>query len=511
MVPDPEIAPALNALRLRGVSVVAALDAATGALLAAAESAVGPGIGVIASGAGPSAAAIAPVAAQAQLERRALIVITIEPDGAQARSAVRRALDLRALFASVSKGSYRLTAENARELVPLASRLATTHPRGAVHLRILSDELAKTAQPARAQTLSGAPTASKDHESLFQQAATMIAGARRILLLVGPEVEEARAETAARILAHQWGAPVAVTPMAKGAIPETDPAFAGVFGGLGDHPVVELIEQSDLVVGFGVSSADFVRPWRSSVPTIHLSQSAGADPGFPADVAIAGPLNAVANELPRQSGSPGSSEVFAARSRRRIQEWAERSGGDPSAVTPQLVIAETRRLASSDVPLAVETDAAGLLAAQLWSVTAPGTFLISNGLGLPGSGLALAIAAARARAGETTAWLGLDSSLLARTHALAHLRDVAASVPLLVIDQGLHVGLVESQEAAGYPRLASEYSTPNLEALASAYSLDYTRVRSVDDLRSALATAFTAGHPTLVDIVGDRDFWWRAS
>lgn len=511
VVPDPEIAPVLNALRLRGVTIEPALDPCAAAMLAAAESAVGSGTGVVVSGAGPSAAAIAPAAAQAQLERRALIVVTIEPNGTQARTSARRALDLRGLFASVSKGSYRLTSENARELVPLAWRLATTHPRGAVHLRVQADEFTRPAPPARAQTLSGPPVAPDDQGSQLQRASALIAGAHHILVLVGPEAIEARAETAARLLAQQWDAPVVVTPMAKGAVPETDPAFAGVLGGLGDHAVVELIEQSDLVVGFGVSSADFVRPWRTSVPTMHLSQSAGADPGFAAEVALVGPLNALANDLPRQSGSPSGGEALAAQTRRRIQDWAERSSGEPSAVTPQKVVAEMRRLASSDVPLAVETDAAGLLAAQLWSVTAPGTFHISNGLGLPGAGLALAVAAARLRPGAATCWIGLDASILARSHLLDHLRGIEASVPLVVIDQSLCVALVEAQESAGYPRVASDYASPNFEALAGTYSLDYTRVRSTDDLTSALAAALTAGHPTLVDVVGDRDLWWRIS
>lgn len=511
VVPDPEAVDALNAFRLRGLTIVPTPDATAGTMLAAAESAVRQAPGVILSGSGPSAAEVAPAAVQAQIERRALIAITIEPNGRQARSTARRTLDLRGIFASVSKGSYRLSADNATELVPLAWRLATMTPRGVVHLRVLSDELTNTVPPARGQAHPPAPPPNGEYDALLRQAAEMITSAQRITLLLGPETIEGRAETAARLLAEQWSAPIVVTPMAKGAVPESDPFFAGVYGASGDHPIVELIEESDLVVGLGVSSADFARPWRTTVPTIHLTQAGGPDAGFPAEVVLLGPLNALANDLPRERSAGDNAEARAGQTRRAVQAGLLAREPNDALLTPRRVLDELRRVAARAIPLAVETDAAGLFAAQAWSVSEPGDFLMSNGLGLAGSGLALAIAASGEQTDEPVAWLGLDTSLAARPSLLAHVRDLGHSLPLITINQGVHVELRRAQESAGYPLAASEYQPINLEALAGAYGISYSCVRVVTDLGSTLATALTADRPVLVEIAGDRDRWWHLS
>ncbi|MDI3339743.1 MAG: thiamine pyrophosphate-binding protein [Sphaerobacter sp.] len=508
VVPDPEVATLLNTFRLCGVVTLTTPDATAGTLLAAAESALHGGPGVVVTGSGPSAAAIVPAAAQAQIERRPLIALTVEPNGHQSRLAAQQTLDLRAVFAGVSKGSYRLRADNARELIPLAWHLATTPPRGVVHLRVANAELTTAPAPIRGQAHPPAPPPNGEHASLLRRAADLVRAARRIVLLVGPDAVAARAETAVRLLAEQWGAAVVVTPMAKGVVPETDPAFAGVLGGLGDHPILELIEDSDLVVAFGVTSADLVRAWRTTVPTILLTEN-GPDPALPAEVTLVGPLNAVANALPRQAGDAGDGERRAALTRRSVQDALGYAAPDRHPLTPQHVIAELRRLAAADVPLAVEADLAGLLAAQLWRVTAPRTFLLSNGLGLPGSGLALALAAALHRNGQPVAWLGTDGPLAVRPGLLAHFGGLAIAAPLVVINQGVHTELRREQEGAGYPHLGSEYPPLPGAVLAALYDLAYARAETFDELTGALAAAFTVKHPTLLEVIAERDFWWR--
>lgn len=506
-IPDPEIAPALNAFRLRGVAIVATESGTAGGMLAAAEDAVHGGVGVVISGAGPGVAEIGPALIQAQVSHRALIALTIEPDGDEYRPSPRGTLDLRTIFASVSKGSYRLTAENARELMPLAWRLASAPPRGPVHLRVHSDEMSKSARGGGGQ--SHAPVSSNgERAALVHRASEMVAAANRIMLLAGPEVLEAQAETAARLLAEQWEAPVAVTPMAKGVIAETHLLFAGVYGGLGDRAIRDLMAQSDLIVGFGVSSADFVHRWRHTGPVIHLTHTGSADPGFPADVVLSGPLNALANQLQRQPARLDHGETRAADTRRAVHE-AVFGPVDERALTPQEVIEQLRRLAPAGMPLAVEADLAGLLAAQLWTVTEPERFLINNGLGLPGSGLALATVAALTHPQQDVLWLGIDTALAARPGFLSYLRELDANVVLIVINQGVRVELLQAQERAGYPPVASDYPPLNFEALAGMFGLNYSRVRSSIELRSALPEALVAGRPVILDVIGDRDSWWR--
>jgi acetolactate synthase-1/2/3 large subunit len=336
----------------------------------------------------------------------------------------------------------------------------------------------------------------------------MIATANHIMVVVGPEVLEARAETAARLLAEHWETPVAVTPMAKGVIAETHPLFVGVYGGLGDRAILDLMEQSDLIVGFGVSSADFAHRWRHTAPVIHLTHSGSTDPGFPADIVLSGPLNALANQLQRQPARLENGEARARETRRAVRRGLL-GRIDERALTPQEVVEQLRPLAPVDTPLAVEADLAGLLAAQLWTVTEPGRFLINNGLGLPGSGLALATVAALTHPRQGILWLGLDTALAVRPGFLSYLRELDANVVLIVINQGVRAELLRAQERAGYPPVASDYPPLNFEALAGTFGLNYSRVRSNAELRSALPEVLVAGRPVILEVIGDRDNWWR--
>src|SRR5207244_4304402 len=67
---------------------------------------------------------------------------------------------------------------------------------------------------------------------------------------------------AVRRFVEALGAPVFVTPKAKGMLPEDHPQFFGVCAGLaGDAVIVEFLEKADLLVGVGFDPVESDKLW----------------------------------------------------------------------------------------------------------------------------------------------------------------------------------------------------------------------------------------------------------
>ena len=95
-----------------------------------------------------------------------------------------------------------------------------------------------------------------------------IAAARRPLLFVGLGARELEAERLLVGVAERLGAPVVVTPKAKGHFPADHPLFAGVHPAYQSEPVKELLRRADVVVGIGLDPVEMLRPWPFEAPVV---------------------------------------------------------------------------------------------------------------------------------------------------------------------------------------------------------------------------------------------------
>lgn len=100
-----------------------------------------------------------------------------------------------------------------------------------------------------------------------------LAAAERPLVIVGAGTRWDNAPALRRWL-RAWGLAFGVTPKAKGIVDETDPAFVGVFGGMAlDGLMLQALEASDLVVGFGFDPVEVDKTWHAAVPMLWILES----------------------------------------------------------------------------------------------------------------------------------------------------------------------------------------------------------------------------------------------
>jgi len=83
------------------------------------------------------------------------------------------------------------------------------------------------------------------------EAAALLAGARRPLVVVSSGIASARAWDELRALAEEFALPVCTTFAGKGAFPEDHPCYVGVAGRFGDEHSVEAARACDVLLSIG--------------------------------------------------------------------------------------------------------------------------------------------------------------------------------------------------------------------------------------------------------------------
>ncbi len=95
-------------------------------------------------------------------------------------------------------------------------------------------------------------------EAAVAAAANFINGRKKPVILIGPKLRAAKAESAALALAEALGCPVAVMAAAKSFFPESHPQFAGIYWGEISSPATrEIVDWSDGLIGIGTLFNDY--------------------------------------------------------------------------------------------------------------------------------------------------------------------------------------------------------------------------------------------------------------
>ncbi len=203
----------------------------------------GPGATNLVTGLGQAKAAYSPVVSIA---------------GSLASSHVYRdafqEVDQQALFTPITKKTWTATsADRVPEMVREAFRVAMTPRRGPVQLNLPRDVLSaqaefdsfQTPETYRSQSLPAAPA------EAIAQAAKMLAGASRPVIIAGGGIKNTGGQVQALALAEALNAPVVTSPGHGDAIPFGHPLNAGQMGPRGNIVASRLVREADVILALG--------------------------------------------------------------------------------------------------------------------------------------------------------------------------------------------------------------------------------------------------------------------
>jgi len=254
--------------------------------------------------------------------------------------------------------------------------------------------------------LPGFNAGAKPHAKTVQEAARLLATARRPVLYVGGGVIRAGASAGLRKLADVSGAAVVTTLMARGAIPDSHPQQLGMPGMHGTVPAVAALQKADLVVALGARFDDRVTGRLESFAPNAVIVHADIDPAEigknrAVDVPIVGDLKDVfADLVPAleqehiKHGKPDLEAWWA-----QLDDWRRTyplgfTATQDGLSSPQHVIQRLGEL--NDADSTIYTSGVGqhqMWASQFITYEHPNTWINSGGLGTMGFSVPAAMGA----------------------------------------------------------------------------------------------------------------------
>jgi acetolactate synthase-1/2/3 large subunit len=379
---------------------------------------------------------------------------------------------------------------------------------------------------------------------LIAQAGELLAQAERPVIVAGGGVIAAAAWGELRQLAELLGAPVVTTMMGKGAFPEDHPLSGFHGGSKGTTCGNALTRSADVLLAVGMRFADeSTSSYRQGVtyaipPTrlIHLD----IDPteigkNYPVAVGVVADARAGLAALlawlranGRGQASPLRSSYFAEIQCRRA-EWLAQvrrlATANHTPVTISRLIAELRAFLDRD---AIVLTSSGNVQAQWFQeamVYEPKTNLTAGGFSTMGWTVPAALGAKLAAPQRQVVGLVGDGDFLMTAQELATAVQYDLPVVYVVANNLGWIAIRDLQAAVcGEERaIGAEFLkdgspiSPDLAALARAFGCYAERISAPGEVRPALARAFAAGVPAVIEVLVERRYplsgspavgWW---
>lgn len=499
--PGGEVVDLIEGFREAGLAFVLTRHETPAAFMAEAMASASGIPGACIATLGPGATNLVTGVAQAYLDRAPLIAFTGQLPDDRVEGTTHQNLDLRALFAPITKWQARLTQSNAADVIDRALFEALRPRRGPVFIEVPSDVPRQAAAP---QDAVPPGVASRGRSSVSaaidrvaaERAAELLRESKRPLILAGLDGNDSAVAVSLLYLAEDWGIPVMVSPKAKGVFREDHPLFLGTIEMLGTAKLYEYVDDSDLVLMIGFDPVELDRDWRASAKVIHIGLSPNEDRQYDSAVEVVGPLRDAIDVIRSAAGHPS-----AARSPKDVRAFRDsfRAYISPKRdrLTSQQVLAELRATLPEDALVTCDVGYNKAVTGQCLPMYQPKTFFMSNGLSSMGYGLAAALGLKLLyRDRQVACVLGDGGFAMVMAELETAVREKLGVTVVVLADDALSQ-IKAGQERKGYPVTGTTFGRLDYVALAKGFGITGYEVRTVPECREALR-AGSSKKPNLI-------------
>ncbi len=449
---------------------------------------------------GPGALNGINVVANAHQDRVPMFVLTGCVDADEEQSYTHQVLDQQAVFAPITKASFRLDANAAEIIADKAVSIATSDRKGPVHIDV---PISVAAAPASERNIRLAPAGetSPSGETLAQ-ARAWLSAATKPVALIGLDVlyEKTSAELLSFI--EKFNIPFVTTYKAKGVIPEDHPLCLGGAGlsPLADKHLLPLVQDADLVIAIGYDPIEMRTGWRNvwdpaKQHVIDIIPEANRHYMHQASLniiaSIGATLNALADTPPAQSvwknERPTQTKVALNADFPQDNDWG-----------PAGVISECQSVLPSNTLLSADSGAHRILLSQMWSCSEPRQLVQSSGLCTMGCAVPLAMGRKLAQPDRTVVSFSGDAGFLMVAGELATASEMGIA-PIFVVFVDASLALIElKQRQRQLPNTGVDFAHHDFAAMGRAFGGYGHRVTNRSELRTALTQAMSADRFTVI-------------
>jgi 3D-(3,5/4)-trihydroxycyclohexane-1,2-dione acylhydrolase (decyclizing) len=370
------------------------------------------------------------------------------------------------------------------------------------------------------------------------EAAALLRGARRPLIVAGGGTIYAEATDALRELAEATGIPVAETQAGKGSLPYDHPSAVGAIGATGTTAANALAREADVVLGVGTRWSDFTTASRSvfadpDVRFVNLNVAAVdafKQAGVPLVADARAGLKALQEALAGHAVDPDHRE----RARALAADWdatVERAytlGHGPLPAQSEVIGAVNRASEPRDVVVCAAGSMPGDLH-KLWRTRDPKGYHVEYGYSCMGYEIAGGLGVKMAAPDREVFVLVGDGSYLMMSSEIATAVSEGIKLTIVVVQNHGFASIGALSESVGAQRFGTSYRyrdpetgaldgdllPVDLAANAASLGADVIDVTTVEELESALRRARAAERTTVVHVQTDplagapgSEAWW---
>nr|BBH95477.1 acetolactate synthase [Thermogemmatispora argillosa] len=470
-------------------------------------------VGVCVATSGPGATNLVTGLATAYMDSTPVVAIT----GQVGRPFIGRdafqETDVLGLTLPITKHNFLVKrVEELADVVHEAFQLARSGRPGPVLIDVPKDvQFAKTlyrpAASVRSIELYRTMRVPQPEPEAIQQAARLIAQARRPVIMSGHGVILSNAYAELRALAEKTNIPVITTLLGLSAFPVDHPLFLGMPGMHGPAFVNRAIGVTDLIIGVGLRFDDRVTgkvsEFAPQAQIIHID----IDPSElnkvkPAAVPILADAKAALAALV-EAVEPGNHQEWLSELRQWEAEEQERSRRLRRSVpypTPTDILDAIYEVTDGEATVVSDVGQHQMWTARFYKWTRPNSHITSGGLGTMGFALPAAMGVKMGRP-EATVWVVAgDGGIQMNIQELATIRDEGVEIKVAIMNNG-YLGMVRQWQEFFHQRNYSEtpISSPDYVKLAEAYGLTGMRVERREDVQAAVRKAMETPGTVIID------------
>jgi len=341
----------------------------------------------------------------------------------------------------------------------------------------------------------------------LQRAAEMIAQAKRPVILAGHGVLKSGAMEELQTFATKTQTPVALTLLGLGGLPATHPLSLGMMGMHGEAYCNNAIQQSDLLLAFGMRFDDRVtgnlRTYAPRARKIHVEiDPSEIHKNVRVDLPLVGDLKTILADL-IPLVEPGDHEEWldeiaewkADTEKRDIMAWPE-----DGLLYSSHVIRDLWELTNGDAIVTTDVGQHQMWAAQYYQLDQPYRFITSGGAGTMGFGFPAAIGAWFGHKDREIWAIVGDGGFQMTAAELTTAVQEGANVKIAVINNS-YLGMVRQwQEFFFEKRYSAVYMrSPDFVKLAEAHGVPGRKVTKREEIGQAVAFAKETEGPVLLE------------
>lgn len=466
-------------------------------------------VGVVISTSGPGATNLVTGIATAYLDSIPMVAICGNVPTTQIGTDSFQEIDITGVTLPITKHNYFVgSVEHLADTIREAFALAKSDRPGPVLI-----DVPKDVQTASCEYIAQPPAQPQERQAAKQirieEAAAAINDAKRPYIYFGGGVIASGAQEQMLELADKIDAPIGCSMMGLSVIPTNHPRFLGMQGMHGHYASSMAMHNADLIISLGVRFNDRVTGNRAKfapgakfvhidIDGSELSKTVKSSHGLRGDVKLT--LEKILERVSRVERPEWHKKIDALKAEEK-KHTDIREG-----LTPRNVILSLNKFLGENTAVATDVGQHQMWAAQNLCFKTSRRFISSGGLGTMGFGMGAAIGAAFGTKERSVLITG-DGSFGMCLNELATAVSYKVPMVILIMNNGV-LGMVRQWQTLFFDKHYSNTildRKTNFVGVAKEFGADGECVNSVDKLEKALANAFDADGPYVIDCAIDKD------